>query len=110
MPFVKISTTGSQTLASVPLGSGRRIRVVNYVIVASAACSVYFQQIYSPAGYVLAITGAMSLAANGGISASGTGLGPNGFFGLFETGADFDALAIYVSGAQISGHLGYVII
>jgi hypothetical protein len=52
----------------------------------------------------------MSLAANGGISASGTGLGPNGFFGLFETGSDYDTLAIYTSGAQISGHLGYVII
>ena len=110
MPFVKISTTGSQVLATVPLGSGRRIRVVNYVIVASAACSVYFQQIYSPAAYVVGITGAMSIAANGGISASGTGLGPDGFFGLFETGSDYDTLAIYTSGAQISGHLGYVII
>ena len=109
MPFVKISVNSAQNLVSVPVGSGRRIRVVNYVLVANAACTVYFQQIYSPAGYVMGITGTMSIAANGGISASGTGLGPNGFFGLFETGADFDTLGIQVSGT-VNGHLGYVII
>ncbi|CAB4146781.1 hypothetical protein UFOVP829_45 [uncultured Caudovirales phage] len=109
MPFVKISVNSSQNLVSVPVGSGRRIRVVNYVLVASAACTVYFQQIYSPAAYVIAITGAMSIAANGGISASGTGLGPNGFFGLFETETDFDTLGIHVNGT-VNGHLGYVII
>jgi len=104
MPFVGINTAVSGQGALVAAVVGRKIRVINYGIIASGAVTVKFQSASTD------LTGAMSIAANGGISASGTALGPNGFFGLFET-ASGEALNINLGGAiQVSGHLGYVVI
>lgn len=104
MPFVQISTAASGQGALVAAIVGRKIRVINYGIISAGAVTVKFQSASTD------LTGAMSLAANGGISATGTALGPNGFFGLFET-ASGEALNINLGGAvQVGGHLGYVVI
>lgn len=79
-------------------GAGLKIKVVSYVLVASAAVSVTWKSATT------ALTGAMALAANGGISAVGQ---PSAH--LFQT-ADNEALNLTNSGAvQVSGHITYFV-
>ena len=96
LQFVPISTAASgATQLVAAAGAGVKIKVVSYVIVASAPVTVKFQS----AGVDL--TGAMALAANGGVSVSGN------TSHLFETAANA-VLNINLGGAvQVSGHLAY---
>lgn len=93
--FASISTASSGYTSLVSAVTGKKIRVLSYAIVATAAVTAGF------ASASTAITGAMSLAANGGVSAQA----PQG---LFETASN-TALRLNLGGAvQVSGHLSYV--
>lgn len=93
LTFVSISTAASGQTALVSAVTGQKIKVVSYTVVASAAVTVQFQSGST------ALTGAMALAANGGVSASGNH--------LFETAVN-TALNINLGSAvQVSGHLAY---
>lgn len=75
--------------------SGKRIRVVSYVIVASGAVNAQFRS-----GANTNLTGAMRLVEAGGVSAHFDG-------GLFQTAVG-EALNLNLSAAvQVSGHLTY---
>lgn len=93
--FASISTASSGYTSLVSAVTGKKIRVLSYAIVASAAVTVQF------ASASTAKSGAMSLDANGGVSAQAQQ-------GLFET-ASAEALRLNLGGAvQVSGHLSYV--
>lgn len=77
--------------------AGRRIRVVAYTIVAAGGTTVTWKS------GATAISGAMALASNGGISANGTPSLP-----LFQT-AENEALVLGVGVAAIAGHVSYVL-
>lgn len=97
--FGSISTAASgQTLLLAAQGAGLKIKVVSYVVVASAAVTVQFQSAAS------ALTGAMALAANGGLVVQSTTAAH-----VFETAANA-ALNINLGGAvQVSGHFSYFV-
>lgn len=92
---VAISTAASGATTLVAADSSRHINVVSFAVVASAAVTVQFTGTGN-------LTGAMSFAANGGLSASAP---PGGF--LFQTSVNA-LLAIVLGGAvQVSGFLTY---
>jgi hypothetical protein len=102
--FVGISTAASGSTEIVALSSGRHIYVCSYAFVSTAALSVKFVQgtgancVTSPSDR----TGAMAVAANGGVAMSG-GISP-----VIKTSSTGQALCINLSGAtQVSGHLAY---
>ena len=76
--------------------SGKRVKVYSYAAVASGAGTVQFKTTGGSA-----ITGAMSFAANGGISC------PSGTDPWFQTALS-GGLDIVTSGA-VEGHIAYVI-
>ena len=98
LQFASISTAASGATQLVAAqGGALKIKVVSYVIVASSAVSAKFQSSSTD------LTGAMSLAASGGVAA------PSGSSHWFETAAN-QALNINLSGAvQVSGHLGFFV-
>jgi hypothetical protein len=80
--------------------AGKKIRVLAYVLVVSAAVTVKFMS--DVGGTAAALSGAMSLAANSGVGASFVPAGH------VEAVAG-KALNFYLGGAiQVSGHLVYV--
>lgn len=93
---IDVATSGDNTLvASV---SSKHIRVLSYVIVASAAVTVRFE---GGAGGT-ALTGQMQLSANSGVAA------PFNPYGWFET-AVTTLLNLELSGAvSVDGHLSYI--
>lgn len=94
--FLSISTAAAGQTLLVAANATLKIKVVSYVIVASAAVTVKFQSGNTD------LTGAMALAANGGISAVGQ---PSAH--VLETIVN-NALNINLGGAvQVSGHLSY---
>lgn len=98
LQFASISTaaSGATTLVAAQ-GAGLKIKVVSYAVVASGAVTVQFTGTGN-------LTGAMSLAANGGLVVAGQ---PSAH--LFETAANA-LLAIVLGGAvQVSGHLAYFV-
>jgi hypothetical protein len=87
------SSGDNQVVAAV---AGKKIRVLSYVIVSSAANTCTWRDGTSP------ISGGMSLAANGGVSA------PYNPLGHFETTAN-TTLNLNLSAAQsVDGHLTYI--
>lgn len=99
-----ISTASSGATAVVAAASGRRIRVVSYVLVAAGAVTAKWQSASTD------LTGAMSLI-------TGTPLAPapfpqrhsGGYDGHIQT-APGEALNLTLGGAvQVSGHLTYVL-
>lgn len=93
--FASISTASSGYTSLVAAVPGKKIRVLSYVLVAAGAVTAQFASASS------ARTGAMPLAANGGVSAQSP-------TGLFETAVN-EALRLNLGGAvQVSGHLSYV--
>lgn len=99
LQFAPISTaaSGATQLVAAPGGS-LQVKVVSYVIVAASAVSAKFQSATTD------LTGAMPLAANGGVVAAGQ---PSSHW--FECAAN-QALNINLSGAvQVSGHVGYFV-
>lgn len=100
LQFLSISTaaSGQTQLVAAPSG-GLIIYVVSYAVVASAAVTVQFQSASN------ALTGAMALAANGGLVV--TSADPKS--PLFATQAA-GALNLNLGGAvQVSGHLAYYV-
>ena len=82
------------------LSPTKRVRVLGYVLTATAGCSVRFE---SGAGGT-ALTGIIPLPANGGVSAAGH------YIGWFETETDADVLNLEISNnaaADVYGHLSY---
>lgn len=98
--FASISRNSSGAgTAIVAAVASKKIRVLSYTIVSTAAQSVKFQG--DPAGTPVDLTGAMALAANGGVA-------PYAQNGLFES-ASGKALGLNLSASsQVSGHLSYV--
>jgi hypothetical protein len=93
--FASISLAATGTL--VPAVTGKKIRVISYVIVAASAVSVNFEN------GTTNISGVMDLAANSGIDYVGSRDAP-----AFET-SSAALLGLTLSGAvQVSGHLTYV--
>lgn len=96
--YVSINTSASGATALVAADATKKIRVLSYVIVADAANAVKFQSATTD------LTGAMSLAANGGASV------PFSPVGHFETAAN-QALNINLGSAfGVRGHLTYALI
>lgn len=101
LSFASISaaTSGNNTLVAAA-AAGLKIKVVSYVLVADAAVTATFQS--GAAG--TALSGAMSLAANGGVSAISQ---PSSH--LFETAAA-TLLNLSLGGAVgVRGHLSYFV-
>lgn len=90
------AASGDTTLVAAV--TGKRYIVVNYAIVATGAVSVKFKD-----GASTDLTGAMALAANGGVSFATDPTSP-----AFQTSVG-NALVINASGAvQVSGHIAYI--
>lgn len=98
MNHVKISTSSSGNTELIAAVTGRKIRVISYVIVCNAAVNVKFQSGSTD------ITGLLYFAANGGAACTVEGLG------CFQTAAG-EALNINLSGAiAVGGHITYVVV
>lgn len=104
MPFASVdtATSGDNTIvAAVP---GRKIRLINYTVIASGDVSIRWKSASTN------LSGAMALAANGGAAPSGSGQSPAGFIGVLETNSG-EALVLNLGSAiQVSGHLTYQVI
>ncbi len=95
--FAVISKTATGDL--VDAVTDKKIRVLGYALVCSAALTINFESGTTD------ISGAMEVAANGGISYAGGKSAP-----AFET-ASGTKLAITISGTgNVRGHLSYVLI
>lgn len=98
LKFVAINNaaaSGDTTLVAAV--AGKRYIVVNYAIVATGAVAVKFKDGTTD------ITGAMALAANGGVSFASDPTSP-----AFTTSIN-SALIINAGGAvQVSGHIAYI--
>lgn len=95
--FAAISQSGAGTDILVAAMSGKRIKVVGYVVVMGSAGTVTFKTAST------AITGSMSFASNGGVSSAGTE-----HFPVFQTNQGED-LSITTTGAAAQGHLSYIL-
>lgn len=92
------TTTGDNTIVAAD-ANGNRIRVIGYVLVAAAATTATWK---SGAGGT-ALSGAMALAANGGVSAP-----VNTETAWFSTAAN-TALVLTLGAGAVQGHVVYVI-
>lgn len=91
---VSVANSGDNTL--VAADAAKKIRVLQYVYVVSGAVTVTWKRAST------AMSGAMAIAANGGVGCTFCPVG------LFETAAN-EALIMNLSGAvQVSGHLVYI--
>lgn len=96
---INVATATDHTIVAAV--TGKKIRVLSYVIVAAAAVAVTWKSGST------ARSGAMSFAANSGIVVSPAA--PSGG-SWFETAAG-EALVLTLSGAQqVSGHLTYQVV
>lgn len=96
---VSISTAASGSTQLVAADATRKINVVSFGVVASGAVTVQFLGASTP------LTGAMALAANGGMSASATA----GAF-LFQTAANTVLNIALGTAVQVSGFLTYYLL
>ena len=96
--FAVINTSASGDTTIVALVSSKVIRVLSYVIVADAAVAAKFTS--GAAG--TALTGAMSLSANGGIAA------PFNPVGHFQTGSGVALVLNLGAAVGARGHLTYI--
>lgn len=102
LEFAAIDTASSGDQVIITGDKRKKIKVVSYVFVANAALAVRW--ISKPAsGTSKNLSGAMSLAANGGVSA--TGGDPAGW--LFETEQGHDLVLNLGTAVQISGHVAF---
>jgi hypothetical protein len=92
------SSNGDNTIVAAQ-GAGKKIRVLEYIIVAKATTTARFE---SAAGGT-ALTGQMTLVANNIVS---SGFNP---YGLFETAANA-LLNLETSADGLYGHLAYVVV
>ena len=104
MPFAKIDTATSGDNTIVAAFPNRKIRVLNYTVIASGDVSIRWKSAST------ALSGAMAVATNGGAAPAGAAQSPSGQIGLFET-AIGEALVLNLSAAiQVSGHLAYQVL
>ena len=97
MTYKSISTAASGDTTILAGVAGHNYRVINYVIVSGGTTNITFKS------GAAAVTGAMPLVANSGVSAASTRDAP-----LWESVALGDALVINNSAAiQISGHITF---
>ena len=102
MKYAKIDISASGANQIVAAVTGKKIRVLAYTIIAAGAVTAKWQTNSTD------LSGAMSLAANGGAAPSVSVLAPGGVYGLFET-APGEALNLNLGGAvNVSGHLTYI--
>jgi hypothetical protein len=90
------TTTGDNTIVAADV-NGNRIKVIGYVLVATAATTVTWKH------GTTALSGAMSLPANGGISAP-----LNETTAWFSTAANV-ALVMTLGAGAVQGHVTYVV-
>jgi hypothetical protein len=96
--YAVISGASSGDNTVVAAVTGKKIRVLSFFLVAAGAVTVRFESGASGT----ALTGVMSLAANGGLSC------PLNELGYFETAAGV-LLNLELGGVvQVSGHLTYI--
>lgn len=79
-------------------GSGKRVVILSYVLVAAGAVSIQWQDETSN------LSGVMPLAANGGIAARGSQEEP-----LLETGVGSDLQLNLSAAVAVTGHLTYMV-
>ncbi len=106
MLFAPISavTNGSNTIVAGV--AGKRVRVVNYTLIAAGAVNATWK---SAGG--TALSGALPLAAQAGVSSASPSVDMGGQQGVLETLAQGDALTLTLDAAvQVSGHLAYVLV
>jgi hypothetical protein len=94
--FVAIVASSSGANAILAAVSGKKIRVLSYVIVATTAVTAKFQSA------AVDLTGAMPLGATGVLSA------PFNVLGHFETAASAALNLTLGSAVAVSGHLTYI--
>jgi hypothetical protein len=99
--FAVIDATGMGANAIVALVANRRIRVLDYLIVAAGAVVATWNSDATP------ISGDMSLAAQGN---AGDGAGAGSLVGVMET-AEGEALNLNLNAAvSVQGHLTYIVV
>jgi len=102
MRFAKIDASASGDNQVVAAVAGKRIRVISYTLITSAAVTAKWRSASTD------ITGGMAFAANGGSEPSVSILSPGGIFGLFQTEPG-EALNLNLSSAvAVGGHLVYI--
>jgi hypothetical protein len=95
--FAEVAASSSGSNEIVAADAQHRIKVVSYVLVADSAVTAQWKS------GTTALSGAMSLAANGGVAATSQ---PNAPF--FATAKD-EALNLDLGGAVgVNGHIAYV--
>ncbi len=98
LKFAAVNTAVSGNTTVQAAVAGKKIRVCSYVLVATGAVTVQWLSTNTT------LSGAMSLAANGGVAAIGE---PSAV--QFETPAG-EALILALGGAvQVSGHIAYTV-
>jgi hypothetical protein len=99
MASVKVSesASGDRNIVAAP-AAGERIRVLGYALVAAGAVGVYWTDGTTQQ------TGAMPLAANGGVVAGVDGAG------WFDCGAGLPLKLNLSAAVQVSGHVRYEVV
>ena len=94
--FGEISVSAGTTQLVAAPSDNQRVKIVTYAVVATAAATVAWTD-------GTRTTGAMSFAANGGISCASQASSP-----LWATN-DGAALSIVTTGGDVEGHFSYVV-
>lgn len=98
---INASASGSNTVVAAV--TGKRIRVLSYVMIAAGDVTVTWRSAST------AISGPMALATNGGAAPGSGQMAPVGLFGQFQTEAG-EALNMNLSAAvAVGGHLTYIV-
>jgi hypothetical protein len=95
--FAVIDTNSSGDNTIVAADATRKIKVVSYVMVASAAVAVRWKS-----GAGTSLSGTMAFAANGGVISPG-----NTASHLFETAVNTNLVLNLGAAQQVSGHMSY---
>lgn len=104
MKFTAISASSSGDNTVVSAVTNKKIKVLNYTIIAATDVSVTWKS-----GASTSLSGAMPLTNNSGAAPSAGVATPAGLVPLFET-ASGEALVLGLSSAvQVSGHLTYIV-
>lgn len=104
MPYAAISASSSGDNTIVAAVTGKKIRVQNYTILAAGAVSITWKSGST------AISGAMPLAANGGMAPSAGTATATGLDGVLQT-AGGEALVLNLSAAvAVGGHIRYEVL
>jgi hypothetical protein len=98
---INASASGSNTIVAAV--TGKRIRVLSYVMIAAGDVTVTWRSAAN------AISGPMALATNGGAAPAAGQATPAGLIGQFQT-EQGEALNMNLSAAiAVGGHLAYIV-